>query len=66
MAKMCDYANCDVETTAVTVNIKGNPAERLAYCCVEHASNALAARYERSLAMRRRASPDTNAETSNG
>lgn len=46
--RMCCWANCDNETVAVTVTIKGNPAERLVYCCLEHASNALTGRAEKA------------------
>jgi hypothetical protein len=51
--RMCCYGNCDSETVAVTVNVKGNPTERLVYCCLEHAANALSGRYQRELAIRR-------------
>jgi hypothetical protein len=50
--RMCCWANCDNETVAITVTIKGNPAERLVFCCLDHASNKLAAMTARKHALR--------------
>lgn len=36
--RMCCFANCNNETVAVTVSLKGPAPERMAYCCIEHAA----------------------------
>jgi hypothetical protein len=47
--RMCCYANCVTEKVEVRISLKG---ERLVYCCLDHAANGLASRYQRELLLR--------------
>ncbi len=38
---VCQFGNCEETNTPIVVSTRGNPGERMRFCCAEHAARYL-------------------------